>query len=136
TSSIDRQGLFATEPIRRGTRVVEYTGEKISKRESTRRLAAYNNYIFYLNALYDIDGETLENTARYMNHSCEPNCEVEMTTTQIWLVALRDIKAGEELTFNYGYDASEYERFPCNCGTRSCCGYIVGREYWGLIKST
>ena len=130
-SRIDRQGLFATQPIPQGSRIVEYCGEKISKRESARRLAQHNNYIFRLNYRYDIDGQTLDNIARYINHSCEPNCEVECTGEHIWIVALRDIQAGEELSFNYGYDATDYEKFPCHCGARSCCGYILGREYWG-----
>jgi len=133
TSPIDRQGLFATTDIPQGTRIIEYRGEKITKDESARRLASNNTYIFHLNYQYDIDGATLANTARYINHSCDPNCVVDITMDMIWIVALRDIRAGEELTFNYGYDAREYERFPCRCGAVTCCGYILGREYWGLI---
>ena len=133
TSPIDRQGLFAATDIPPGTRIIAYLGEKITKRESARRLANYNTYIFHLNYHYDIDGETLANTARYINHSCDPNCAVEYTTDTIWIVAIKDIQAGEELSFNYGYDAREYEKFPCNCGAQSCCGYILSREYWGRI---
>ena len=133
TSPIDRQGLFAAMDIAPGTRIIAYLGEKITKRESARRLANYNTYIFHLNYHYDIDGETLANTARYINHSCDPNCAVEYTTDTIWIVALKDIQAGEELSFNYGYDAREYEKFPCHCGAKNCCGYILSREYWGRI---
>ncbi|MGE3535876.1 MAG: SET domain-containing protein [Candidatus Tectimicrobiota bacterium] len=133
-SPIAGQGLFATQLIPQGSRILEYIGEKISKQESARRLAAHNNYIFHLNYRYDIDGQSLENTARYINHSCDPNCEIEKVGEQIWILALRDIQIGEELSFNYGYDAQEYEKFPCHCGARVCCGYILGREYWGLIK--
>lgn len=133
TSPIDRQGLFAATGIPQGTRIIAYRGEKITKRESARRLAQHNAYIFHLNYQYDIDGETLANTARYINHSCDPNCAVDTTTDTIRIVALKDIQAGEELSFNYGYDAREYEKFPCRCGARNCCGYILGREYWGLI---
>lgn len=135
TSPIDRQGLFAATDIPRGTRIVEYHGEKISKDESARRLARYNMYIAYLNERYDIDGETLANTARYINHSCDPNCTVEYAPETIWIVALRHIQAGEELSCNYGYDAREYDKFPCRCGATICCGYIVGREYWGLLPA-
>ena len=135
-SAIDRLGLFATQPIGKGRRIIEYRGEKISKQESARRLAQHNNYIFHLNYRYDVDGQALDNTARYINHSCEPNCEVECTGKQIWILALRPIKAGEEICFNYGYDAMEYEKFPCCCGARRCCGYILGREYWGRIKQS
>jgi SET domain-containing protein len=135
TSPIDRQGLFAVTDIPPGTRIVEYQGEKISKGESARRLAQYNAYIVYLDEQYDIDGETLDNTARYVNHSCDPNCTVEYTTETLWIVALKHIRAGEELSCNYGYDAREYDRFPCRCGAAICCGYILGREYWGLLPS-
>lgn len=134
-SPIDRQGLFAVTDIAPGTRIVEYRGEKISKDESARRLARYNAYIVYLNEQYDIDGEILDNIARYVNHSCAPNCTVEYATEALWIVALKHIRSGEELSCNYGYDAREYERFPCRCGATICCGYILGREYWGLLPS-
>lgn len=133
-SPIHQQGVFATEPIKKGTRILEYIGEKIRKDESARRLAQRNDYIFHLNYRYDIDGATLANTARYINHSCDPNCEVDTTNQHIWIVALRDIASGEELSFNYGYDTRDYENFPCHCGARQCCGYILGREYWGRMK--
>jgi SET domain-containing protein len=133
TSRIEGQGLFAVTDIPPGTRIVEYRGEKISKAESARRLAQYNAYIVYLNEQYDIDGEALTNSARYVNHSCDPNCTVEYTAETLWMVALKPIKAGDELSCNYGFDASEYTRFPCRCEARICCGYILGREYWGLL---
>jgi SET domain-containing protein len=75
-SSVDGQGLFAAADMPRGTRIVEYRRDEISKGESARRLAQRNVYIVYLNEQYDIDGETLANTARYINHSCDPNCTV------------------------------------------------------------
>ena len=134
-SPIDRQGLFAVTDIPPGTRIVEYLGEKISKDESARRLAQYNTYIAYLNEQYDIDGETRANMARYINHSCDPNCTVEYTPETIWIVALKHIQVGEELSCNYGYDARDYDKFPCRCGAAICCGYILGREYWGLLPS-
>lgn len=127
------QGLFATRAIPQGERIVEYLGEKISKEVSAARRAAHNNYIFHLDYATAIDGSGLENTARYVNHSCSPNCLIEIAGGRIFVVAGRDIAAGQELSFNYGYDASEYERFPCNCGAYNCCGYMVGREYWGQL---
>ncbi|MGE3538375.1 MAG: SET domain-containing protein [Candidatus Tectimicrobiota bacterium] len=126
-SPIAGQGLFAAQDIRRGTKIIQYTGEKISKAESARRLAAGNAYIFEFNQHYDIDGEGLENTARYINHSCDPNCTVEQTSRTLWVIALRYIKAGEELTYNYGYSAKKYR---CSCGAPQCCGYILDEEYW------
>ena len=127
TSRIAGQGLFAAQDIKKGTTIIEYTGEKISKKESRQRLARGNAYIFELNDRWDIDGEALNNTARYINHSCDPNCVVEKTTRALWIVALRNIKSGEELSYNYGYDAKKY---ICTCGANNCCGYILDQDYW------
>jgi SET domain-containing protein len=101
TSRIAGQGLFAAQDISKGTRIMQYIGEKISSRERARRLATSNAYIFHLTYRYAIDGQTLENTARYINHACDPNCEVEKTSDTIWIIALREITSGEELTYNY-----------------------------------
>ena len=133
-SRIDRQGLFAAQDIIKGTRIMTYIGEKLSRQESARRLEAGNAYIFHLNYRYALDGETLENTARYINHSCDPNCTVEKAHDTLWIVALRDIKEGEELSYNYGYDLKHYTENPCNCGAKNCCGYILDRQYWERIQ--
>ena len=132
-SRIAGQGLFAAQDITKGMRIMQYIGEKISSRERALRIAAGNPYIFHLTYRYAIDGQTLENTARYINHACDPNCEVEKTSDTIWIIALREITAGEELTYNYGYDARNYRGNPCNCGAQRCCGYILAQEYWMLI---
>jgi len=133
-SPIDRKGLFAIQGIPTGTRILQYIGEKITKRESQERLDDGNEYIFYLNTRYDIDGKTRKNTARYMNHSCAPNCVIVYTRGTIWIVAPRDIPVGEELTYNYGFPPDECADYPCHCGAKQCCGYILDRRYWGLIK--
>ena len=133
TSRIDGQGLFAAQEIKKGIRILPYIGEQIAKAESDRRLAQGNAYIFTFNERYDIDGKTLKNTARYINHSCDPNCAVEITTRTIWIVALRDMQAGEELTYNYGYDVKNYQDNPCKCGAKNCCVYILDQQYWDLI---
>jgi len=96
-SRIAGQGLFAAQDIPKGTRIIQYLGEKISSRERAVRLAAGNVYIFHLTYRYAIDGQTLDNTARYINHSCAPNCEVEKTSDTIWIVAVREITTGETL---------------------------------------
>ncbi|MBM3226934.1 MAG: SET domain-containing protein [Candidatus Tectomicrobia bacterium] len=133
-SSIAGQGLFAAQAISRGTRIVSYLGEKIDAPERARRLAAGNAYIFHLNYRYAIDGQSLENIARYINHSCEPNCTVDKAGDILWIVALRDIACGEELSVNYGYDMQHYQDNPCSCGARSCCGYILDPQYWGRLR--
>jgi len=134
-SRIDRQGLFAAQDITKGTWIMAYIGEKITRQESARRLEAGNAYIFHLNYRYALDGETLANTARYINHSCDPNCDVERSHDTLWIVALRDIKEGEELSYNYGYTLKHYKDNPCNCGAKNCCGYILDQQYWGFIQS-
>jgi SET domain-containing protein len=115
--------------------ILPYVGEKIAKEEGARRLAHKNAYIFALNDRYDIDGQTRTNTARYINHSCRPNCEAITTARTIWIVALRDIKNGEELSYNYGYGAEDYAQYPCHCGAEQCCGYMLDRRYWGVITT-
>jgi len=93
-SQIAGRGLFAAQDIRKGTRIIQYIGGKIPKAVRVERVAQGNAYIFAFNDRYDIDSKTLKNTARYINHSCDPNCEAVVTKHTIWLVALRDIQAG------------------------------------------
>jgi SET domain-containing protein len=133
-SRIDGKGLFTAQNIKKGTRIIRYIGEKIAKAESKQRLAQGNVYIFVFNDRWDIDGKVLRNKARYINHSCDPNCEVYTTSHTIWIVALRDITAGEELTYNYGYELDDGTEHPCTCGAEHCCGYILAPQYWGAIK--
>jgi SET domain-containing protein len=132
-SRIAGQGLFAAQDIPQGARVIAYIGEKISTYESVRRRAAGNAYIFHLNYRFAIDGQMFDHTARYINHSCDPNCTVEKMDGTLWVVAIRDITAGEELSFNYGYELTHYCDNPCTCGTDQCCGYILAQQYWGRI---
>lgn len=135
-SPIHGIGGFARRDIPAGTRVIEYVGERITKEESTRRCEANNQYIFCLNDRYDLDGNVPWNPARFLNHSCDPNCESELDeeAERIWIVARRDIRAGEELTFNYGYDLSEYKDYPCNCGAPNCVGYIVAEAFFEHVR--
>src|SRR5438309_2028247 len=89
-SRIAGQGLFAAQDIHKGTRIIQYIGARIPKAESAQRLSEGNANIFACNERYDIDGKTRKNTARYINHSCEPNCEAVVTKHTIWIVALWD----------------------------------------------
>ncbi len=94
-------GLYASRPYKKGELVIEYTGEKISETEAQRR---GGRYLFELNDEWTLDGKGREHTARYINHSCTPNCRPELTDdeTQIFIYTKRAIKAGEEFTYNYG----------------------------------
>lgn len=114
--------------------MIEYVGETITKAESLARCEQNNEYIFALSDEEDLDGNVTWNPARFLNHSCAPNCEALLEDGRIWIVALRDIKAGEELTFNYGYDLTDYKEHPCHCGAADCVGYIVAEEFFSMIR--
>ena len=135
-SSIVGHGLFAAVDIPKDTPIIEYTGEKISTRESLRRLAQGNVYIFRLNHRWAIDGKALENLARFINYSCDPNCASDKIHGRLWILTLRDIQAGEELPCNYGYTPDNYQQYPCHCGAKQCCGYILDPRYWDHITKT
>ncbi len=144
-SGIHGWGIFAKTDIPQGVRIIEYVGEKITKAESDRRgpcLVAYARqhheqgavYIFELNKRYDIDGHVDYNTAKYINHACDPNCEVDVIRGRVWIIALRKINKGEELFYNYGYDLDTYEDHPCLCGHARCAGYIAAEEHWPKLR--
>ncbi len=127
-SPIHGTGGFARADIPAGTRVIEYVGRKISKAESLRLCELNNQYIFELNDEHDLDGNVSFNPARFLNHSCAPNCEAELANGRVWIIALRNIRAAEEITFNYGYDLDDYKEYPCRCGASGCAGYIVAES--------
>ena len=133
-SAIHGIGGFAKADIVAGTRVIEYIGETITKAESLRRCESNNEYIFSLDDMYDLDGNVPWNSARFLNHSCDPNCEAKPDDGCIWIVARRDIRAGEEITFNYGYDLEDYQEHPCRCGAARCIGYMVAPEFHEHVK--
>ena len=132
-SAIHGTGCFAKAAIRAGTPVIEYLGERISKGESLRRCELNNEYLFTLNSEQDLDGNVPWNPARFINHSCAPNCEAELENDRIWIVALREVGAGEELTFNYGYDLEDYKDYACRCGSPNCVGYIVAEAFFEQV---
>ena len=146
-SRIHGTGVFASEPIKKNIDIIEYIGEKITKKEGDRRseqrIKKYLNstktgsvYIFELNKKYDIDGSPLYNKARYINHSCEPNCEVFGEGLKIWIFAMKNIKKGEELSYDYGFSFDqEYKNYPCNCGSKNCAGYIIREGSRWRIKN-
>jgi SET domain-containing protein len=139
-SDIHGRGVYATTFIPKDTKIIEYVGEPIDKKESERRARRQQSksvksgdaavYIFNLTKNYDLDGNLPWNTARLINHSCAPNCEAFTTGRRIFIHALRDIQPGEELSFDYGFDVDCYEDHPCRCGTPFCVGYIVSRSQW------
>ena len=146
-SKIHAYGVFATENIPKGKKIIQYIGEKISKKEgdrrSERRIKRYLNskvtgsvYIFELNKRYDIDGSPKYNKARFINHSCNPNCEVEIENSEIWIKSIKKIKKSDELSYDYGYefDEDDYKDHKCKCGSRNCIGYIISSDDWSKFK--
>jgi len=143
-SAIHGRGVYATQDIAKEERIIEYVGELVDKKESDRRAHAQHAksledgdaavYIFTLSKKWDIDGNVPWNTARLINHSCDPNCEAWIIGRRIYIYSLRDIRAGEELTFDYGFDVDCYEDHPCRCGRDGCIGYIVSRSQWSDLQ--
>ena len=138
-SNIDKRGLYASKNIKTGEKIIEYVGKLISKKEAQQNSKFDNNkdiYLFNINEKWDLDGDWSYNTARLINHSCKPNCEVDGEGLKLWISSLTEIKKGEELTYDYGfgYDA-DYKQFPCKCRSENCCGYIVREESrWRINK--
>jgi len=146
TSDIHNKGVFAKTFIPKNTKIIEYVGERISSEEGDKRsdkqieLAKSNPelgsvYIFELDEDYDLDGNFEYNTARLINHSCSPNCKFEIEDGHIWIVSLKDVKEGEEITYNYGYDFDEdYKDHLCKCMSSNCIGYILAEEHLSKLK--
>tara|TARA_Y100000590_G_scaffold317602_1_gene359295 strand:+ start:787 stop:1272 length:486 start_codon:yes stop_codon:yes gene_type:complete len=145
-SSLHGSGLFANHDIKKGEQVIQYIGDKVIKREGDKRAdkqikkAEKNKkngmvYVFELNKKYDIDGGVSRNYARFINHSCDPNCEVDITNNEIWISSIKKIKKGAELTYNYGYTFdTDYVDHICKCGSKKCVGYILSDDDWPKLK--
>ena len=139
SSNIDNRGLFASKNIKKGTKIIYYIGKIITKKQTENNPKFDNEkaiYLFNLNNRYDLDGDFSYNTARLINHSCNPNCEVEGKGLKLWISSIKDINKNEELTYDYGFSFDEnYKDFPCKCGSKNCCGYIVREgSRWRIKK--
>jgi hypothetical protein len=137
-SRIHGRGVFAARYIRKGTRIVEYTGERISNREADRRydddkMKRHHTFLFTLDKKTVIDGAISAGggDASYINHSCDPNCEAIITGKKIFIHAKRGIEPGTELAYDYQYERTgknddELEKFYfCRCGADNCRGTIM-----------
>lgn len=144
-SKIHNNGIFAKKNIKKGIKIIEYIGEMVSKDEGNKRaadqykLAKKNKhlgsvYVFELNKKYDLDGNFKHNIARFINHSCEPNCRFTIKKNKIWIIAKKNIKKGEELNYDYGYDLEDYKSHKCRCRSDNCLGYIVAKEHRKKLK--
>ena len=121
-SSIQGWGVFATRSINKNTRIIDYAGAKITNRESLKREARYfragHIWCFKLNRLYSRDAAVGGNVARFINHSCRPNCYSQVIGDTIWIRAARNIRRGEELTYDYYTDGAGSIQCRCRPGCK------------------
>jgi uncharacterized protein len=135
TSLIQGRGVFATRRIRTGQRLIEYVGEPITHEEADRRYddadGRHHTFLFVLNDDTVLDARTGGNDARFINHSCEPNCETEIDDDQIWINAIKPIAPETELVYDYrfewddAYEPEDVRYYACRCGSASCRGTIL-----------
>ncbi len=113
-------GLFAEEPVKKGTSIIEYTGKIISGKKEVAEYPVNNLYLFETSATRMIDGRERSNTARYINHSCKPNCEAEIFAGRVFIKAIRKIEAGEEFSYDYGKEYIDEHVKPYGCRCAPC----------------
>lgn len=142
-SKIHGIGVFAIKDIKKGERIIEYKGELIDKEISEERSEKGHDgqrgeiYIFTLNDEVDIDGAVGGNGSQFINHSCNPNAEAVIEDeTAIFIEAIKDIKEGEEISYDYGYDVDDYLNHECKCGATNCFGFILGEEHRSKVKKS
>lgn len=135
-SGIHGRGVYAVAPIAEGQRIIEYTGERISWDEAMERHPhdpAQPNHTFYFHV---DDGQVIDalhggNSSRWINHACDPNCEADEVDGRVFITALRNIEAGEELFYDYGlvieerYTPKLKKEFACHCGSPLCRGTML-----------
>jgi len=132
-------GAFATRDIPAGTRLVEYTGERLTPAEADARYPdvpgeRHHTYLFAIDDDVVIDAAVNGNAARFINHSCAPNCDAVIDDGRIWIETISDVMPGDELAYDYAYVLEERHtpaakrRYPCTCGARECRGTILGKK--------
>jgi uncharacterized protein len=122
-SKIHRRGVYALQPIPKGRKVIEYTGERISRRETKKRGQGSITYLFTLDDYWTIDGAVGGSGAEIINHSCEPNLYTRIVRGHILYMSKRAIRTGEELTVDYRF-SDKLDPVACRCGSRNCRGTI------------
>jgi SET domain-containing protein len=134
-SSIHGKGVFATQAIAPGTRLIEYKGERITSEDDAYLYTeSTHTFLFMLDNEEIIDGSRNGNTARWINHSCEPNCEANEEDGRVFIDALRAIATGEEITIDYNlylearYTAALKRQYACGCGTSQCRGTLLASK--------
>ncbi len=132
-------GVFATQRIAAGVRLIEYAGERLTPEQADARYPEasgdrHHTFLFAIDDRVVIDAAVGGNQARFINHSCDPNCDAVIEDGRIWIETIRDVEAGEELAYDYAYVLAERHtpaakrRFPCHCGAARCRGTILARK--------
>ncbi len=136
-SKIQGRGVYATRDIAEGERIMEYTGKLVTAAEADafaddEKMRRHHTFLFAVNDDWVIDATEVGGDARYMNHSCDPNCESVIVRKRIFIHALRDIEAGEELLYDYWYTTDETYTledlrriYPCRCKAPNCRGTLA-----------
>jgi SET domain-containing protein len=135
-SGVHGKGVYALQPIARGERIVEYTGQLITWKEALRRHPhdpddPNHTFYFHIDDGRVIDGKYGRNAAKWINHSCQPNCETDEIDGRVYIKARRAIKPGEELNYDYAlvldgrHTAKIKKEFECRCGSRKCRGTLL-----------
>ncbi len=139
TSPIQGIGAFATRAIPAGIRLLEYAGERLTPAEADAKYpddatGRHHTFLFAIDDDVVIDAAVNGNVARFINHSCDPNCDAVIDDGRIWIETIREIVPGEELAYDYAYILDERhtpaakKRFPCSCGALMCRGTILGKK--------
>jgi SET domain-containing protein len=126
-SKIHRYGVYAAERIPAQRKVIEYTGERISRRETKIRGSGRFTYLFALDSYWTLDGAVGGSGAEIINHSCDPNLRSTIRNGHILYISKREIQPGEELTVDYRF-SDDIGRVKCSCGARNCRGQINLKE--------
>jgi uncharacterized protein len=132
-------GAFATHRIPAGTRLVEYAGERLSPAAAEARYPdvpgeRHHTFLFAIDDEVVIDAAVDGNDARWINHSCAPNCDAVIESQRIWIETIRDVDPGEELAYDYAFTLPERHtpaakrRFPCHCGAATCRGTMLAKK--------
>jgi SET domain-containing protein len=135
-SGVHGKGVFATAPIPKGEMIIEYKGEVITWAQALRRHPhnpddPNHTFYFHIDDSRVLDANVNGNSARWINHSCQPNCEADEVDGRVFVKSLRNLKAGEELFYDYGlviderYTPKLKKQFACHCGTRKCRGTML-----------
>ena len=138
-SPIQGMGAFAKRPIPAGTRIIEYAGERLTPAQAEERYpdepgARHHTFLFAIDDDVVVDASVNGNEARFLNHSCAPNCDVVVDDKRLWIEAIHDIEVDEELVYDYAFVLEERHtpaakrRYPCFCGAITCRGTILARK--------